>query len=536
MCKAAAFGDLDSVITLSADNPEALNQPDEQGYTPLQWASLNNRCNIIDYLVDHNTDVDAVDSTGQTALHWSVVRASDSALEKLLQAGASLGLADSKGYTVLHVAAQYGQTGTIYRLVVRWNVNPSGIDLDGRSALHWAAYKGHTDTVKLLIALGVPVNLQDNEGCTPLHWAAIRGNAESCTTLIYGGAGESLEMQDATGATPSQVALEKGHRLLGINLAEEGLKHKVKRANTKQRPGLVIKIRKLHLSPIVWGLVIGLLIILYAAVLYNPRLPQLDNNWMYSGTWICYISAILGLFFLYKTTNADPGFLPEGDIAPLLNHTASKRGGSVSKSAVIDNAALWKGQWNQICVSCKIVRPLRAKHCSVMNRCIECFDHYCPWVGNAVAKGNRHYFLIFLWSELIALISSACLAIAKVHAAATAAMRLGTSPGMPLVAPIVFLVFDMFLLISVAAITLAQSNQTSNNITTNEAVNWHKYTHLHGHHGEFRNPFDNGWRANCSETCNPLRTPMAPFVIQDEEQSGTELSPLLMNKQCRHKH
>lgn len=37
----------------------------------------------------------------------------------------------------------------------------------------------------------------------------------------------------------------------------------------------------------------------------------------------------------------------------------------------LDSPVLWAGNWNQLCVSCKIVRPLRAKHCAVTDRCIE---------------------------------------------------------------------------------------------------------------------------------------------------------------------
>ena len=47
----------------------------------------------------------------------------------------------------------------------------------------------------------------------------------------------------------------------------------------------------------------------------------------------------------------------------------------------LDSPALWAGNWGQLCVSCRIVRPLRAKHCSVTGRCVEVFDHYCPWVS-----------------------------------------------------------------------------------------------------------------------------------------------------------
>ncbi len=49
------------------------------------------------------------------------------------------------------------------------------------------------------------------------------------------------------------------------------------------------------------------------------------------------------------------------------------RGGrhSASHLKALDSPALWAGNWAQLCVSCRIVRPLRAKHCSMTNRCIE---------------------------------------------------------------------------------------------------------------------------------------------------------------------
>lgn len=47
-----------------------------------------------------------------------------------------------RGYTVCHVAAQYGQTATLYHLALKWGADTDALDADGRSPLHWAAYKG----------------------------------------------------------------------------------------------------------------------------------------------------------------------------------------------------------------------------------------------------------------------------------------------------------------------------------------------------------------------------------------------------------
>jgi len=66
-------------------------------------------------------------------------------------------------------ACQFGRTSVVDFLLQR------GIDLvphKGPSGLHWAAYGGHADTVKLLLAHGAAVNAKDRRfGGTPLGWA-----------------------------------------------------------------------------------------------------------------------------------------------------------------------------------------------------------------------------------------------------------------------------------------------------------------------------------------------------------------------------
>lgn len=45
-------------------------------------------------------------------------------------------------------------------------------DSDGRTPLHWSAYKGHADCARLLLALGSSPRAPDNERATPLHWVS----------------------------------------------------------------------------------------------------------------------------------------------------------------------------------------------------------------------------------------------------------------------------------------------------------------------------------------------------------------------------
>lgn len=506
-----------------------MHTPDDQGYFCIQWAALNNRVAVITYLIDVGCDLNAVDGTGQSALHWSVVRGSIPALETLLRAGADLNAIDSRGYTVCHVAAQYGQTAALYHLAMKWGAETDGCDNDGRTPLHWAAYKGYSDTTRLLIVMGSRANLPDREGCTPLHWAAIRGNSEACTVLLQGGAIDALEQPDATGATPSQLAIDKGHRLLGVNLAE----YRYRKDRSKPSNGVMAALSKLHLSPIIWGIVLGMLGMLVYAVISNPYFPPATTG-IVSATWLTFALAFVGLYYLFKTTTADPGFLPRHTAAGVAatRRTGSSSSGKISINADLERGedaigsslnspALWAGQWSQLCVSCKIVRPLRAKHCSITDRCVECFDHYCPWVGNAIGKGNRHLFVIFLWLEFGAVITSAGIALVRIHGAVTRSTPAGHEVStLGLALPVIFVVFDFFLLISVAALAIAQGSQVWRNVTTNELANWHRYKYLQAPGGDFENPFDHGCKANCVEVCMPEKAKMAPYVLSAERGTG----------------
>lgn len=78
------------------------------------------------------------------------------------------------------------------------------VDADGRAPLHWAAYKGFPDTLRLLLVAGADLERGDREGCAPLHWAAIRGNGEAVTLLLRARPPALLRLQHAT---PGWIAL-----------------------------------------------------------------------------------------------------------------------------------------------------------------------------------------------------------------------------------------------------------------------------------------------------------------------------------------
>lgn len=82
-------------------------------------------------------------------------------------------------------------------------------DINGDTALHWAAYKGHAELIKLLMYSGVDLQKPDYFGSTPLHLACLSGNV-SCVRILCEKSKIELEPRDKNGKTPLQLA--KSHR------------------------------------------------------------------------------------------------------------------------------------------------------------------------------------------------------------------------------------------------------------------------------------------------------------------------------------
>ncbi|XP_045786595.1 protein S-acyltransferase 24 isoform X1 [Trifolium pratense] len=488
---AAAYGDLEKLHRLVELEGFLVTEPDGLGYYALQWAALNNRTAAAQYIIEHGGDVNATDHTGQTALHWSAVRGAIQVAELLLQEGARVNSADMNGYQTTHVAAQYGQTAYLYHVVSKWNADPDVPDNDGRSPLHWAAYKGFADSIRLLLFLDAHRGRQDKEGCTPLHWAAIRGNLEACTVLVQAGKREDLTMTDNTGLTPAQLASDKNHRQVAFFLGN-ARRLLDKRFDNNSRLG---KISKLGLAPVLWCIIFVLLVTYIHSVILATNMPKLTAA---SGlfAWFGVLLATVGLVMFYRCSSKDPGYIGVSD------DTQNMKDDEPLLKIEINNPALLAGNWSQLCATCKIVRPLRAKHCSTCDRCVEQFDHHCPWVSNCIGKKNKWDFFAFLILEVSAMLVTGGVCLARVLTDPLAPSSFGTwvnYVGKNHIGAISFLIADFFLFFGVFALTVVQASQISRNITTNEMANIMRYSYLRGPGGRFRNPYDHGIKKNCSD-------------------------------------
>lgn len=80
-------------------------------------------------------------------------------------------------------------------------INPlTYTDSGGDHLLHIAAQRGDLETVQLLVAAGVDVNLPGDMGSTALHYATGKRHTEAANFLLSRGA--SMSVEDDFGRTP----------------------------------------------------------------------------------------------------------------------------------------------------------------------------------------------------------------------------------------------------------------------------------------------------------------------------------------------
>ncbi|TYH93260.1 hypothetical protein ES332_A13G241900v1 [Gossypium tomentosum] len=432
---AAAYGDLGRLRMLVEYLGFSLKEPDALGYYALQWAALNNRTDTAQYIIE-----------------------------------------------ITNVATQYGQTAFLYYVVSKWNANPDVPDNEGRSPLHWAAYKGFMDCIRLLLYLDANRGCQDREGCTPLHWAAIKGNLEACTLLLQGSQ-EGLAVTDNSGLTPAQLASEKKHRKIAFLLGNTRRLHEY-RSNGNSLLG---KLPKLGLAPVLCCVIV-------------VHLMTYINSVIMAGfgilAWLGVFLSSAGLIWFYRCSSKDPGYIKMN----VSDHQNLKEDEPLLKIEA-NHPALLAGNWSQLCTTCKIIKPLRAKHCSTCDRCVEQFDHHCPWVSNCVGKKNKWDFFLFIVLEVMAMVITGGVAMTRILMDPMAPV--GFSPmfshaSTHHIGALTFLIMDIFYFFGASALVVSQATQISRNITSNEMANIMRYSYLRGADGQLRNPYDHGCWKNCS--------------------------------------
>ena len=88
-------------------------------------------------------------------------------------------------------------------------VSPRTAEIDGTTALHWAAHRDHAAIAALLLEAGAAVDATNRYGVTPLALASVNGSTPMITRLLEAGADPNLPNPE--GETPLMTAARTGN-------------------------------------------------------------------------------------------------------------------------------------------------------------------------------------------------------------------------------------------------------------------------------------------------------------------------------------
>ena len=224
--------------------------------TPLHCAARCGNTNIIQELLAAGADVEARDATGGTPLAWASSHDKAEAVEALAAAGAEVEACNALGMTPLILAAEYGSCEAVAALLaagadplnrgggeiialhtacrlavhsgrhaaaarallgveagVRQEMLAARDARQGAASLHYAAFAGAVQGIKILVSAGADVNVSDAQGRRPLHLAAAAEREELSARAIQAlvAAGADLEAKYEHGFTPFLAAAEAGN-------------------------------------------------------------------------------------------------------------------------------------------------------------------------------------------------------------------------------------------------------------------------------------------------------------------------------------
>jgi ankyrin repeat protein len=158
---------------------------------PLHDAAQKGDVPAIKTLLAQGADVNAKDEQGATPLLYATLKGQKATADFLLNNGAKADIGTGQGMTPLLLAARYGEA-EIASLLVAKGAKLDGRLPDGKTPLHLSVRYGFLEIVRVLVEHGAKVDMTDNEGWTPLIFAAALGNLPIVDYLLSKGANANL--------------------------------------------------------------------------------------------------------------------------------------------------------------------------------------------------------------------------------------------------------------------------------------------------------------------------------------------------------
>ena len=150
-------------------NCQLANLQDKDKRTPIIWASQRGYLAMVKSLVPYS-NIHVQDRNCFTALHEAAREGHDNVLNFLIESQSDIESCDSEKRTPLMWSSIKNHFSTVAFLYFN-KAQLEALDFRGKTALLWATIAGNTNVVSYLASVGANVDVQDaDKARTPLHW------------------------------------------------------------------------------------------------------------------------------------------------------------------------------------------------------------------------------------------------------------------------------------------------------------------------------------------------------------------------------
>lgn len=130
--------------------------------TLLHYASLRGHIDVITELLLFAAYLDARDENGRTPLHLAALYGHDQVCDLLVSAGANVLSRDHENLSPIHCAIQK-EYHRIVEIMIKQSASSDILLQDGGDLLDYACICSNAETIEILIAAGMDINLIDND-------------------------------------------------------------------------------------------------------------------------------------------------------------------------------------------------------------------------------------------------------------------------------------------------------------------------------------------------------------------------------------
>ena len=167
------------IIKMLLEKGAEVDCEDKDGFTPLEYAVLNNKTEAVRLLLQTGADA----KRNCSLLTTPARRGNTDIIKMALEKGAEVDCVDKDGFTPLESAALNGNTEAVQLLL------QAGADVKPNcSMLNASARSGNPDIIKMLLEKGAEVNCVDRDAFAPLEAAIFNGRVEAAQLLLQAGA------------------------------------------------------------------------------------------------------------------------------------------------------------------------------------------------------------------------------------------------------------------------------------------------------------------------------------------------------------